>query len=142
MKGFFNHLLLCVNMTNKGFSTLFAVIIASSVSLTVVLSLVFIFLSSHRVFNSFYDSFSSKSLATACAEKGLMEVRKNTDYTGSGSMTFEEKNCYYTVMKTGVGTREINAFSKVNLSTSKIKVTASEITPKIIIDEWLEVADF
>lgn len=127
---------------NKGFATLFAVIIVGSVTLTLVFTLAIITLSSSRTTSAFSSSFRAKSVTNACAEQALMEIRNNTNYVGTGSLTLGGQGCTYTVINTGGNSREIQAISTINVFARKLKVTISEISPKIIISSWKEVSDF
>jgi len=126
---------------NKGFATLFAVIIVGAVTLTVIFTLALLTLSSSRTTSAFSSSFRAKAVANACAEQGLMEIRNNSNYVGTGSLTLGGQGCTFTVVNTGGSTREIQAVSTVNIFSRKVKVTISEISPKIIISSWKEVGD-
>lgn len=127
---------------SKGFSTLFMVMFVGAVSLSVVFSLALVSSSSIRVSNTFLSSFRAKALSNACAEQGLMQIRNDTNFVGTGSLTLGGQGCTYTVLNTGGNTREIQASSAVNLAARKMKVIVSDIFPKIIISSWKEISDF
>ena len=126
----------------KGFSTLFAVIVVGAVTLTVIFSLATVSLSSSRIANAFSSAFRAKSLANACAEQGLMEIRKDANFSGTHSLTIAGQGCSYAVINNGGEGREIQSMSTVNIFTRKVKVQISQIFPKITIDSWKEVGDF
>lgn len=119
-----------------------AVIIFSAVALTTVLSLSLAVLSYSRISASFSASFKAKALAEACLEQALMEVRRDTNYSGTTVFSLDGNSCTYMVINTGGDTREVRAEASFGGATRKIKAGVSDLYPKILLSSWEEVADF
>ncbi len=88
------------------------------------------------------ESSKALYLANACIEEGLKQIREQTEYNGTETLSFEDGSCDYTVNHMGSEARTINAIGTVNQVVKKIQVEVSTINPQITIDTWREVADF
>ncbi|MEI8060835.1 MAG: hypothetical protein WCG99_00900 [Candidatus Berkelbacteria bacterium] len=128
--------------TKPGYVTLIGVLVVSAVGLVVATSMLFLGLSYSRSSLALSQSDIGKSLADACAEDALQRIRDNTAYSGTNNLTINGDSCTSTVTA-GVGQiRTIDSSGTINGVVRKVKVTISQISPKIIISSWQEVADF
>lgn len=125
----------------RGYITLFSILIVSALGLTITLSLSKLSISSTRLGVVLWQSNQAKALANACAEKALQQIKALPSFSGTGNLSLGEGECTYTVTDLGGENREITAIGTVNDVQRKVKVVVSQITPEIIIQSWQEVAD-
>lgn len=126
---------------NKGFSTLFVVIVLGSVALGLILYLSTSSLWSIRSSIGSATSNQTRALIDACAEVALETMRENTSYTGSDSVTLEGNMCSYTVISNGGDVRTITVMGTIGNITRKLRITSTAFNP-ILISSWQEVGDF
>ena len=132
---------LYVNMNyqqKKGFAVLISVLILGTIGLVLALSV-----AASTGFNlqnviTRQDSFVVRSLVNAGAEGALQQIRSNTSFTGSGTVTVNGNTCNYTVANTGGSTRQIQVTGTVNNITRKITINISALNPTISISSWQE----
>jgi hypothetical protein len=123
---------------NKGFSTLFIVIIIGSVALGLILSL------STSSFWNVKSSLNSKNseqtraLTDSCAEVALEIMRENNAFVGSGSVTLNSNTCNYTISNTGGNNRSIVVSGTINDVVRKVQITTKAFNP-MKINSWQEV---
>lgn len=128
--------------SSKGFTTLVAMLVVGAIASAVAISLLLLGISTTKNSLAMQQSFQAKALADACAEYALQQIRNSTPYSGSGSLTLGQGTCNYAVANTGGSNRTITAYGTVGTVVRKVKITISQINPRIIIATWQEVADF
>lgn len=126
----------------KGYIVLLATLIVVVVGLAITSSFILLGLDFSRTVFSLEQSNQAKALANACAEEALLQVRNNTNYSGSGNLILSRGTCTYTVINQGGENRTINSSGIVGTLYRKVKITINQINPKITILSWQEVADF
>jgi len=126
----------------RGYIALISVLIIGAVSVAVAVSLILLGLNFSRTGFSLENSQIAKAYANACAETALQQIRNSTPYTGSGSLSFAQGTCAYTVANTGGSTRKITASGTVGAIVRRVQITISAINPLIVISSWQEQADF
>lgn len=122
----------------KGFSTLFIVIIIGSVALGLMLTLS---TNSLWLVKSSIDSrksSQSKALVNACAEIALEMIRENRSFTGSGIVTINDNACNYVISNTGGDNRSVIISGTVDAIVRKLEITTDAFNP-INIVSWQEV---
>jgi len=122
----------------KGFSTLYIVIILGSIALGLALSIATSSLWSVRGSLDSKNSSQARVLSDACAEVALELMRENTSYTGSGSQILGTNTCNYTVTNTGGNTRAVSVTTTIQGLTRKLQITTQSFNP-ITISSWQEV---
>lgn len=126
----------------KGVTTLVAILVVGAIASAVAISLVLLGISATKNSLAIQQSFQAKALADACAEYALQQIRNSVPYTGSGSLTLGQGTCNYTVTSQGGQNRTVTVYGTVGTIVRKVKITVSQINPRIIIATWQEVADF
>lgn len=126
---------------NQGYVLLISVLILGAVGVAIASSLLLLGLGSSRSSFAFEQSNQAKSLANACAEEGLQQIRNVTSYTGIGGLTLGQGVCAYLVTSQGGESRIVEASSTVDTIVRKTKVTVSTINPTITIASWIDVAN-
>ncbi len=121
----------------KGFGTLYIVIIIGSIVLSLSLWLSTGSFWSIQNGINLKNSQQTRSLVEACAEVALEAMRENNSYTGSNSITIGTNSCNYTVTNTGGDNRSISNTGSVGSVTRKLEVTTSSFNP-IVISSWQE----
>lgn len=125
-----------------GFVLLISVLLIGSIGLAIVVSILALGTSSSRASFTLQRSQYTKSFVNACAEEALEQIKESTSFTGSGSLSFDQGTCSYTVTSQGGQNRTITASSTVATTVRKAKVIINSITPTITVTSWQEVADF
>ena len=126
---------------NKGYITLISVLVVGAVSTAAALSLLLLGLGASRTSFAVEQSQQAKSLANACAEEGLQQIRSSSSFTGSGNLTLGQGSCAYVVTSQGGNNRTITGTGTVGTVIRKVKVIINAISPQIGVVSWQEVAD-
>ena len=125
------------NNMQKGFSTLFIVIILGNVSLALALSLSTSTFWSIRGGTDARSSSQARALVNGCVEVVLETIRENPSSSGSGTMDIAGNTCTYSY-SANAGTGTINASGVVNGITRKLSITTASFNP-LTIASWQEV---
>jgi hypothetical protein len=123
----------------NGYITLLSILVVGVIGVAVTTSIILLGLSSSNTSFSYQKMHQAKSLANACAEEALQQIRDLSAYVGSSSLTQGQGSCTYTVTNTGGDTRQINTTGTVGTVIRKNTVNISAITPLIIISSWQEI---
>jgi len=126
----------------RAYVTLVGVLVVCSVGLVVATSALLLGISYTKSSLVLSQSDSAKSLADACTEDALQRIRDNTSYAGTANLTIDGDACVSVVTAQSGQNRTINSTSIKNGIARKVKATISQISPKILISSWQEVADF
>lgn len=126
-----------------GYVALITIIIIGAVALSVAISSAILAVAQGRNGLLAQNFSESKGLASACAEKALMDLKENVNYQGDETITLGNGQCQiYQIENLGEEARIIKVTGRVNQVTKKIKIIISQINPIIIFTSWLEVDDF
>ena len=122
-----------------GFIALITIFIIISVAL--LISLGFGLLSIGEMDMGFRKTQSSQAyfLANLCAEQALMKLRENTNYLGNETINIENGNCQILPIE---GQWIIKTIGNTQNNIKKMRISISQVNPKMIISSWQEVADF
>lgn len=129
------------NRSQDGFITLISILVVGAVGVAITLSLILLGIGSSRTSFAVEQSNQAKSLANACAEEALQQIRDSTPFTGTSSLTLGQGTCTYTVTSQGVQNRTITASGTVNTIIRKVTIIIDKINPTIQVVSWQEVAD-
>lgn len=119
-----------------------SVLIVGAVGSAAAISLLLLGLGGSQSGFSLEQSNQAKGLANACQEEALKQIRGTVNYEGSGSLNLGQGSCSYTVTKGAGQNRTVTAQGTVGSEVRKVKVEVGQITPKITLTSWQEVADF
>ncbi len=126
----------------QGFITLMSVVVAGILGLGAAVSLLILGLSSSRSSFNIEESALARSMANACAEEALEQVRSSPAFTGSGNLTLGDGNCSYLVLNLGGSNRLVQASGTFNLVVRKVEINLGLTGSVISISNWEEVGDF
>jgi len=123
----------------RGFIALITVFIIISIAL--LISLGFALLSISEIDMGFKKTQSSQAyfLANLCAEQALMELKENIDYLGNETINIDNGNCQTLQIE---GRWIIKTIGNQQNNIKKMRISISQVNPKMIISSWQEVADF
>jgi nitrate/TMAO reductase-like tetraheme cytochrome c subunit len=123
----------------RGFIALITVFIIISIAL--LISLGFGLLSIGEINMGFKKTQSSQAyfLANLCAEQALMKLKENINYSGNETINIENGSCQILQIE---GQWIIKTIGNIQNDVKKMRISVSQVNPKIIIDSWQEVADF
>lgn len=125
-----------------GYIALISVIVIGAIASSVGISSIVLGTVSSNTTFSRQSGEQATSLADACVEQALENIKNSPNYIGTTNIDpIGFGSCSYSVLNTGGSTREIQATGVVSDSTRKIEVILSSNLP-IIIDSWLSVTDF
>lgn len=127
-----------VNNMERGFGTLFVIIILGGIALALTLWISTSTLWSIRGSIDNRASSQTKALVNACAEIALEAMRENTAYTGSASQRIGSDTCTYSVTSAGGSNRTIMVSGTVGAVTRKLQITTTAFNP-ITISSWQDV---
>lgn len=124
-----------------GVITLISVLVIGAVGVAITLSLIQLGLGSSRTSFAVEQSNQAKTLANACAEEALQQIRDSSSFTGSGNLTIGQGTCTYTVTNQGGSNRTITASGAVGSVIRKVSITltVNAINSRITITSWQEV---
>lgn len=122
---------------NKGFGTLFTVIILASIGISLALWVSTGSVWSIRNSSGTRYSTQARAMADSCAEHALELVRENHSFSGSGQITIGSATCSYAVVPSGVVPKTIDTSSTVYGVTRKVRVQTSGFNP-ITVTSWLD----
>jgi len=128
---------------SRGYIALITVIIVGAIVLAMVISstVIGIYQSHNGLLAE--NLAQADSLAAACAEKTLMELKNNENYLGNETMNLGNGQCQIAPIENlGAGARVVKTSGTVNQATKKIRIEISQINPAIVFISWQEVADF
>ncbi len=125
----------------RGYITLISVLLVGAVGTAIATSLLLSGISSSDTSLAAVQSAEARSLADACAEEALQQIRLSTSFSGYGSLQGTHGACGYLVVNTGGSNRTISASSTVGLVVRKVSVSVTGIMPLIVVSSWQEVAD-
>lgn len=114
-------------------------LVVSAVGVAITLSLLLLGNGSSRTSFALQQSAQAKSIANACAEEALEQIRDSTSFSGNGSLIFGSDICTYIVTNNGGNNRTITTTGTVGTIVRKLLITVTEINPRIVIGSWQEV---
>ncbi len=126
---------------NNGFASILAVIILGAVGVSIVSSVILFGLGFSRNSFSLEQYYQSKSLASACSEEALQQI-KDSNFIGNGNLVLGQGSCDYFILDKGGEVREINSYGTVGSVIRKIQIEVDQINPTINIISWRDVSDF
>ena len=127
------------NRRKRGYITLISILIVAAVGTAIAVSLILTGLGASRTSLVVQQSVQARALAAACTESALQEIRKITQFSGTGTTTTSEGICTYRVIALAGQNRTIDATSTVGSILQKIRVSVTAINPKITVSSWQEV---
>lgn len=128
---------------NQGFIILMATVVISAIGVAIATSLLLLGIGSSRSSLILEQSAQAKSLANACAEYALNQLRLDENYAGNETVSISGQNCFVeTVGGTGQTNRTIRSRATAGEATRRVRVTGIDITSAPVIARWEEVADY
>ena len=129
--------------TSSGFITLVSIAVAGAVGLGIALSI----LLAGSIFSKdmivMQQSAQASALADSCTEEALQQLRTNTAFTGSGSLSLGGGTCTYLVaVGSGVGTstsRTVTSSGTVGTIVRKVSAVINNINTFTNVSSWQEV---
>lgn len=127
-------------MKQNGYVALIAVLVTGAVALAVALALLTGGTDSQRATLVEQQSAQARNLAKSCAEEALVQIRSNTGFTGTGTLSLGQGSCTYTVTNAGGNNRTISTSGVVNNTTRRVNVSVTITSLSISITSWQEVS--
>lgn len=126
-------------INTKGYITLLSVLVVGAIGTAVTASLILLGLASSSNSFTYQQMHQAKSLANACAEEALEEIRGLSSFVGTGTLSLGLGACTYEVTNTGGESRLIKTSGTVGTAVRKTSITITAINPLIIISSWQEL---
>ena len=123
----------------KGYVALISVLIVSAIGVVVVTGVILLGLSWSRTSFTTQQSFQAKTLADACAEEALQQIKDSIPFAGNGTLTLGQGSCAYTVTNNGAQNRSVVSVGTVGTVVRRVSLTLDKISPSINITSWQEV---
>jgi hypothetical protein len=131
-----------IRINNNGYVALIGVLIVGAVGLAIALAVIISGTDSLRSTDSIQNSAKARSLANACTEEALKQIRISTSFEGTGQLSLSNASCSFEVIKETGQERTIQSVGNFNSETRKVEVSIENINPDIIIVYWQEVTAF
>lgn len=128
--------------TKDGYITLISVLVASTVAVSIAVTLLVIGVNASRTTAVLQATKYANTHAKSCIEEALSQVRNSSSFTGPGSIIMSQGSCDYNVTNTGGQSRLINATGIAQSAIRRLSITINSIIPIIGVSSWQEVADF
>lgn len=129
--------------SQKAYIALISILIIGAVALSVAISSAILAVGQGRNGLLAQNLTEAKSLANACAEKALMDLKENENYSGNETVNLGSGQCQINQIENlGGQARMVKVSGRVNQATKKIKINISQINPTMIFTSWLEVDNF
>lgn len=119
---------------------MFSVLIFGAVALAIASSVLLIGLGSSKTGFIIEESGKTKSLANLCAESALQEIRNNTLFIGTNTISIGSNSCTYTVLDNGAENRTITTTGTIGSVVRKVLINIDQINPSINVTSWQEVS--
>lgn len=123
----------------QGYVALISVLIVGVIAVMVVSGIILLGLSYSRTSFVQEQSFQAKTLADACIEEALQQIKDSIPFAGNGTLTLGQGSCAYTVTNNGAQNRSVVSTGTVETVVRKVNVALDKISPSINITSWQEV---
>ena len=123
---------------NKGFSTLFIVIILGSMVLALALAFSNTSLFVLKSSSNFENSAKARGIVNACSEIALEKIKIDNDYLGSETLLIDSYECSYEITNQGGNNRLISVSSTIKNAVRKINIQTNSFNP-LNISFWQEI---
>ncbi len=134
---------LTLQKNRPGYIFLVTALMAGAIAMTTTISLLLLGLAAVRSSYSFQTSVQALAYAQACAERALLELRKNDEYVGENDITFSLGSCsIFTDGKEGNDNRSICIEASSGQSIRRLEISIRHILETTSIDTYKEVSSF
>jgi len=123
----------------RGFIALITIFIILAIALLLGLSYGLLAISETDMSLEKVQSSQAYFLANLCVEQALMKLKENISYSGNETINIDNGNCQILQIE---GQWIIKTQGNFQNDVRKMRISISQVNPKIIIDSWQEVADF
>lgn len=124
-----------------GYILLLSVLFLSAISLSIGLFVVQTGLAGSQNVFVYEQSYQALAGAEACAETALQEIRDDTPYTGSDTLSIVGGSCSYEVTSQGAQERVVEVEAVVGETVQRLRIEIESINPEIVITSWQEISD-
>lgn len=125
----------------SGYVLLLSVLILSAVGTAIATSLILLGMASARTSFALARSAQARSLAYACAEEALQQLRLSSSYAGSGNLSIGPGSCTYSVTDAGSGNRNVTAVGTVGSVVRRMATSVTAYNPYLTLPNWQETAN-
>ncbi len=129
-------------LEQEGYITLMSTLIVGAIGLLVAVSHIQIGISAGKTVLAQEKGTQARAFSAACVEQALEEIRENISYAGTDNLSFALGSCSFTVIDEGGENRRIQAVGTAGDSISRILVIVDQVSPRINVSSWNDVADF
>jgi hypothetical protein len=126
-------------MKQEGYIALISVMIIGAASLAIATALLITGVDAQQENLARQQMIQARQAASGCAEEALQQIRDNTAFTGSNSLTLGSATCSYTVTNTGASTRTVIASSTIGSVVRKVQAYVTINVSSLSISAWTDV---
>lgn len=128
-----------VKRQKSGYVALMSTLFLGAIALSVTSSLLLFGIESTKATIVTEISKTSRSMADACAEEALQQIRSNTAFSGTNTLTISGNSCSYTVTVGSGAVRTITTSSTIGTVIRKTQLSTDQLFPKINVSSWQEI---
>lgn len=127
----------------SGYVILLSVLVVGAVGTAIATSLLLLGVGGARTSLDQQRLVQARALANACAEEALERLRRDANYAGSETLTFETGTCTIdAVGGSGDTNRTIYSTGTVDPIVRRVVVEVASVGPPTDLTSWQEVDDF
>jgi type II secretory pathway component PulK len=130
-----------INKKDQGFVALLTILIVLGVVLLIGLGISQLSISEAQMALQKYQSSQAYYLANLCSERALMALKENSNYNGENNVNIENGSCTTISVTGNLPAKTVSVEASFQGQIKKIRIIISQISPKMIIQFWQEVAD-
>lgn len=132
-----------VGRERNGYILLVSILIIGAVCSAILSSLLLIGTNSSHVGISAGESVEALSLASSCAEYGLLRLRTSLGYAGNEVLTYGRGACeLLAIGGTENDNRILCAEGQVGDAVRRLEIVVKQVVPQTKISSWQEVSTF
>lgn len=127
----------------KGYIALILILIVLGLALTIAISANLSGISEADMGLQKSQSSQSFYLANLCAEDALMKLKKDLEYKGGETLTFDQGNCVILPIEgNGNFDRVVKTEGNIYNQIRRIEIKINKVNPKTEIGSWREIVNF
>ena len=127
---------------SKGYAYLISVLFVSAIAVSVMGTYLMMSLTAIESGLSFSSASQALEYAQACAEKGMLELQKDSAYPGQETLTFANGDCYI-LQPAGTGNSDRTLCTESDYGTGsyirRFEIVIAQLLPFVQVYSWQEV---
>jgi hypothetical protein len=125
-----------------GYILLLSVLIVGAVGTAIATSILMLSIGNNLNSLASQQADQALSIATACAEDTLEQLRIDPTYAGNTTLSFDDGDCVVNPVISTEGVHIVQVTGTVGTIVHKLEITIQDIGPPTVITSWRDVDEF